>query len=334
MGTWSGLYPPQAIFANRQFRKVLLDPPNFEPGSWCGAGSMWLDEDTEEYWLSSRPRMKPEKRGYAVEIYRATDGENFNLVNRITKEELSEVIGRKVLSIENQQLIRDPLTGLYHLYLSVDVVVKEGDKEQGIRSKWETLLLITDDPTSSWEPYGFVLRCDRDYDFYEARDCTIGIVDGRYFCLYKARSKSNVVNTALAISNDGKNWIKLGVPTIDGKPQPKYLLLSGSIYGGSLGPIFIGTETHTVIKGAALTKHFTAYVIDYKNINLERLFIEEWEPLSMFEHPEYPIHTYCDITYDSLRDLWLITVEAIDPNYTKELGLNTEVDRLLLYTSF
>ncbi|RLI25004.1 hypothetical protein DRO58_06810, partial [Candidatus Bathyarchaeota archaeon] len=77
---WYGACPPQLIFARRRFRKVLLDPPSFEPGSWHGAGKLLLDPETGEYWLTGRPRMGPVKRGYGFEIYRSTDGENYSLV--------------------------------------------------------------------------------------------------------------------------------------------------------------------------------------------------------------------------------------------------------------
>ena len=336
MVMWYGLYPPQAIFAKKRFKGVLLNPPSFEPGSWCGAGKLWIDEENEEYWLTSRPRMGAKKRGYAVEIYRSRDGENYSLVSWITKEELSEMSKKTVQSIENQQLLRDPLTSMYHLYLSVDVAERNiaGDEKRIFESKWETFLLIADDPAGPWEPWGFTIRGDKDYDSGESRDCTIDVIDGRYFCLYKARKAgTGIVHTALAVSSDGKNWIKLGIPTIDGKEQPDYFLLSGSIHAGSLGPIFIGTETLDVVKGAALTKHFAAYVIDYRNLNLERVFLAEWKSGSRYEHPEYPIHTYCNVVYDYAKDRWLILIEAVDPIYSKEPGLNTEVDRLLLYVS-
>lgn len=73
LGTWYGLYPPQAVSTFRRFRRVPLSPPSFEPGSWCGAGEMWVDEDGGEYWLTSRPRMAG-RRGYEVEIYRSRNG--------------------------------------------------------------------------------------------------------------------------------------------------------------------------------------------------------------------------------------------------------------------
>ncbi|HDJ89069.1 MAG TPA: hypothetical protein ENG40_00035 [Thermoprotei archaeon] len=326
----------QRIFSKRKFIKIALNPPNFNPGSWCGAGKIWIDRDTDEYWLTSRPREGEVKRGFAVEIYRSSNGVDYNLVNWITKEELSEMIGKAVQSIENQQLIRDPLTGKYHLYLSIDVFEENiaGRVDKIYASKWETYLLTADDPRDSWNPYGFVLRGDQEYDSGESRDCSIDIIDGLYFCLYKARpAGKSRVNTALAISSDGKNWRKFGLLSIDGERQPEYFLLNGSIFPSSLGPMFIGMQTTEVIKGAALSKEFAAYIINYRELRLEKVFIGRWIPSSRYEHPEYPIHTYSTLTYDYLNDRWLIFVEAVDPIKSLEPGLNTEVDRVLLYFS-
>ncbi len=317
---------------------MVLDPPSFNPGSWCGAGKIWIDEENGEYWLTSRPReMKEMRRGYAVEIYRSKNGENYDLATWITKEELSEMAKTQVLSIENQQLLKDPLTGRYHLYLSLNVS-RESAAAGGnrfIESRWETFLLTSKDPAGPWEPEGFVIRGSEEYDSGESRDATIDIIDGRYFCLYKARrAGTNIVKTALAISNDGKNWVKLGVPTVDGNNQPDFFLLSGSIIPGFTGLVFIGTKTLDVIRGNALTKHFIAYRIDLERLNLETIFEQVWKPFSRFEHRDYPIHTYAQVTFDKIRgDRWLIWIEAVDPSYTRELGWSTEVDRLLLYTS-
>lgn len=168
----------------------------------------------------------------------------------------------------------------------------------------------------------------------EARDTTIDVIDGMYFALYKTRKAGETkVNTALALSRDGFNWVKLGILKVDGCDQPSYFLLNGSIIAGCLGPIFIGTETLHVIKAAALTKHVSSYVIDYRRVNLERIFRFEWKVGSIYEHQDYPIHTYMSIAYDLKSNRWLITVEAVDPEYSRGLGLNTEVDRLLLYTA-
>jgi hypothetical protein len=333
---WHGLYPPQAVLRGRRFRKILLDPPNFNPGSWCGAGKLWIEAESGEYWLTSRPREGPPKRGSAVEIYRSKNGQNYSLVSRTTKEELSEISGVTVHSIEGQQLIRDPLTGRYYLYLSVDVAKENiaGGSDRTYESKWETYLMTADDPRGPWKGEGFVLQGDREYDSGEARDATMDIVDGRYICLYKARrAGTRVTHMALALSSDGKKWTKLGELMIDGAPQPDYLLLYGSIMSGSHGPIFVGTKTTDVVKGAALTRHFAAYIVDHRRLNLETIFVTRWIPGSKFEHQEYPIHTYANIVYDQMKDRWLTWIEAVDPTQSKEPGLNLEVDRVLLYVT-
>ncbi|MEM0003596.1 MAG: hypothetical protein QXS21_06730 [Thermoproteota archaeon] len=335
--SWYGLYPFQDIFAKRKFRKVVIDPPKFIPGSWCGAGKLWIDEENNEYWLTSRPREGEVMRGYAAEIYKSKDGENYSLVTWISKEELSEMTKTNVQSIENQQLLRDPSTGRYHLYLSLDIARENvaGRENKTIESKWETFLLTSEDPSGPWKPEGFVIRGNLEYDSGEARDSTIDIIDGQYFCLYKARKAgTNIVHTALAVSKDGKNWLKLGVPKVDNEQQPSYFLLSGSIIPGSTGLFFVGTKTLEVVKGAALTKYFVVYRIDYNNLNLETVFSTTWTSLSRFEHRDYPIHTYAQVVFDAIKgNRWLIWIEAVDPNYSKEPGLNLEVDRVLLYTS-
>lgn len=111
----------------------------------------------------------------------------------------------------------------------------------------------------------------------------------------------------MAVSSDGKNWVKLGVPTVDGKSQPDFFPLSVSIIPGSTSLVFMGTKTLDVIRGNAPTKHFVAYSIDLARLNLETIFESVWIPLSRFEHNEYPIHTYAQAVFDKIRgDGWLI----------------------------
>ena len=95
--------------------------------------------------------------------------------------------------------------------------------------------------------------------------------------------------------------------------------------------MFIGTISTFVRNGALVTKYFGAYIIDIKNNNLEEVFITEWRSGSIYEHPEFPIHTYCNVVKDPFTNEWRILIEAIDPRYTKEIGVNTEVDRLIQY---
>jgi len=335
--TWYGSFPPQTLYVRKKFKRIILNPPNYNPGSWCGAGKLWLDAENGEYWLTSRPREGEIKRGYAVEIYRSKDGENYAISTWITKEELSDMTGMHVHSIENQQILKDPLTERFHLYLSLDIAKENiaGDAKRIFESKWETYLLSSEDPSGPWKPEGFVLRGDQYYDSGEARDSTIDIIDGQYFCLYKARrAGTNVVNTALALSQDGKDWTKLGILKIDGNAQPDYFLLSGSILPSCIGPTFVGTKTVTIINGVCLTNNIIALRIDYRNTNLETIFSMPWVHGSCFEHSEYPIHTYAQIVPDIIKgNRWLIWIEAVDPHYSKGIGLNFEVDRVLLYTS-
>ena len=313
---------PQCIFRLRKFTGAVLDPPSFEPGSWRGAGDLFIDPVNREYWLTTRPRVAG-PRGYGVEIWYSNNGDQYSLVAFIPKEDVAKWAGVNVLSIENNQLVQDPLTGQYYLYMSLDV----GDG-------WETFMARADDPRGPWSPVGFVIRRDKPYDSGEARDCTINVVDGRYIALCKARAREdNKVYTELLTSRDGVNWVKLGIPTVNGeaqKPQPDAFLLNGDIVPSTYGPMFIGTVT-TFFKNAHVTKYFGAYVIDLKANNLEEVFVAEWKPGSMYEHPEYPIHTYCNVVKDPYTGEWRILIEAIDPRYTKEIGVNTEVDRVLQY---
>ncbi len=314
---WSGLVPPQYLLANRRFVKVVLEPPDFNPGSWRGAGKVLVDYENKKFWLTTRPRKRNPIRGYGFEIYSSKNGEDYSLKFFMSKEELSELIGKSVRSIEGQQIIKDPLTGMYYLYLSVDTPPRG----------WETVLLKSDDPTGPWSYVDVVLRRDMDYDRVEARDATIDIVDGLYLAVYKANSGSRV-NMALAISSDGINWRKLGVLKLNGESQPDYMLICGKILSSTFGPMMVGMENTTVIKGASVSNKFAAYIIDIFNVNLFKVFEGIWRPGSRYERGDYPIHSYLDIVYDPFRDRVLMYVEAIDPS---DIGLNKEIDRVLLY---
>ncbi len=315
---WEGLLPPQYLLRNRRFLRVVLNPPDYNPGSWIGAGNVILDEEAGEFWLVARLRRAPPARGYALGIYRSTDGEHFYQAFKVTKEELGEMAKLEIKSIEGSQMIRDPATGKYHLYISVDI------------DGWETLLLKAEDPSGPWECVGLVLRREESYETREARDPVIGIVDGLYIMLYRANDGRRI-NTALAVSQDGIKWRKLGIPMIDGNLQPGYLQLCGSFFAGSLGPIFLGLARRYVVNGCGIAKSFEAYALDLRRPEMTTIFRGEWKPLSPYEHSECPTHGYCSIIYDPFRDRVLMYVEAIDPQFTKEVGWRTQVDRLILY---
>jgi len=316
---WVGAIPPQYIYSNRRFLKVALNPPNFQEGSWVGAGKIIYDNYTQQFIFTVRKRQAPPIRGGETTILTSKDGENYKEAISITKEELSKMSRLKIESIEGQQILRDPLTGKLYFYVSIDT-----------GRKWETILLTSNEPEGEWKYEGIVIRCDKDYDKYEARDPNIDIVDGQYIALYKANSGEQV-NVALAKSSDGKNWVKLGVLSIDNHPQPEYLQICGNLLPGTRGIMFIGLARRHVINGCGLAKDYESYYLDMENLNLKTIFKTTWKPLSPYEREDYPTHGYFTMTYDPHKNRYLILVEGLDPKHTKQVGWRTQVDRLLLY---
>ena len=282
-GLWQGVCPPQYLYAQRQFRGIALDPPEFSPGSWIGAGKALYDHLGGQYLLTARPRKAAGGvRGYAANIYRSADGEHFSLLASLSKQDVMDLSGVKAHSIEGTQLLRDPLTGRWHFYLSVDT----GDDFVWGGIHWETLLLTAADLTGPWRSEGLVLRTDQENDAYQARDSTIDIIDGRWYCLYKAINRERQERPALATSADGIAWRKHGVLTIDGADT--LTVLSGTLVAGTGGPLFLGIERelddsrtrkagvvyadqYGIGHGGGPRPKFAAFLLDYHRMNLERL---------------------------------------------------------------
>ena len=344
-GHWQGVVPPQYVFARRRFKCIVLEPPDLKPGSWIGAGKVVFDADTGGFLLTARPRKAEGRaRGFAANVYRSSDGEKFELVASLSKEQLSEESGLTIHSIEGTQLLKDPLSGKWHFYVSVDTsseLIWGG-------LYWQTLLLTASDPKGPWHAHGLVLRADQAYDAHHSRDATIDIIDGRWFCLYKAKDGVRARRPALATSSDGITWKKHGVLTIEGHPQRAFL--SGTLFAGTNGPLFMGIEKLYTAKGLCERKEvfadkykithgggpmpsFAAYHVDYRNMNLELIFRAPWEPLSPYEHKEHPLLGYASIVHDASRDRVLTYVQAIDGKLTKRFGINETVERLILYES-
>src|SRR5580658_3518287 len=80
---------------------VAVAPPGTEPGTWAGAPSAARDDG--EIYLAYRLRRPQAKgRGYAVAVARSTDGEHFETILTICKEELGAE------SLERPALIAAP----------------------------------------------------------------------------------------------------------------------------------------------------------------------------------------------------------------------------------
>jgi len=335
LSCWQGLPPPQYVYANLRFKGVALEPPNFEPGSWCGAGKCVLDIENEEFILTSRPRkVEGDVRGFAANIYKSKDGVKYDLVSSLLAEEVAEKSKIKIHSIEGTQLLKDPLTGQWYFYLSCDT----GPEFIWGGIFWETMLFAADDLKGPWEYQDLVIRhgLGQAYDAVQSRDSSIDIVDGKWWMLYRAHDREWRIRMALATSADGINWTKHGPFLVDGAEVFKFGM-SGTTFAGTFGPTFMGLCSRTGLdyrrRRETREVDFCAFNIDRKDMNLETIFRGPWIPKSPYELKQSPLHgSYSSMVYDPWKNRMLLYVEAIGLE-TKEVGLNTNIERQLVYES-
>jgi len=124
--------PPFAVLPPQPDKSVCaIPPPGTGAGNWVGAPS--AVRCGGEIFLAYRLR-KPigQGRGHAVEIARSTDGENFELLQAITKEQMDTE------SLERPALVDLP-DGRWRLYLSCATY---GTKH------WRVEVMEADDPGS------------------------------------------------------------------------------------------------------------------------------------------------------------------------------------------
>jgi hypothetical protein len=341
-GPWRGMVPPQVLFGRRELLGVALEPPDEQPGSWIGAGKALRDPDNGDILLTARPRKAAGGvRGYSADIYRSRDGLHFERAGGVTREQAAALGGLAIHSIEGTQLLRDPLTGKWHFYLSVDT----GGSFVWGGIQWETLLLAADSLAGPWVSRGIVLAHDRDYDANQARDSSIDIVDGLWICVYKAMNGKREVRPALATSTDGIAWRKHGPLTVGGEDHLGFL--SGSTFAGGSGLVFVGLESsladyltrdpdvvyadeHGIGHGSSDT-FGVAYLLDIGRHDLVTVYHQFWESRSTYEHTRYPLLGYSSALFDHENRRFLMYVEAIDGRLTKRIGLNETVERLLVY---
>ena len=326
---WQGLPPAQYIYTNLRFLGVALEPPNFEPGSWCGAGKAVIDYENEAYLLTSRPRkLEGGVRGYAANVYRSKDGVSFDRISSLTQDEVSAKSGIKVWSIEGTQLLKDPLTGRWHLYLSVDT----GSAFVMFGVFWETMVFVADDLKGPWTYMGRAIRRGqgRVFDAVQARYPTIDIVDGQWLCLYRAHDLDWKMSMGLATSTDGISWEKRGQFTVDGDTGHTHLGMMGGIFAASFGPIFMGLTDRNE-QNRRILSDFTAFRIDDVNMNLRTIFRAPWIARSEYEHKENPVHGHnCSLVYDPFKNRMLFYPECIGPE-SKKFGGNNVIERVLVY---
>lgn len=101
--------PP--IFDPEEF-KTVSSPPGDSMGFWAGAPSVTKDEEGG-IWLAQRLR-NPDERGYEIQILHSDNGEDFDLVHSLKKDSFY------ANSLERPVLFRNPWSGNFELYLSID----------------------------------------------------------------------------------------------------------------------------------------------------------------------------------------------------------------------
>jgi hypothetical protein len=182
---------------------VAIDPPGSGAGNWVGAPSALRHGD--EIYLAYRLR-RPigQGRGYAVEIARSRDGEHFEVIQAITKEQLDTE------SLERPALVDLP-DGRWRLYLSC---ATHGTKH------WRVEVLEADDP-GSFDPATrrTVLPGD---DLTAVKDPVIVRRDGLWHLWASVHplndpDQTDRMVTEYATSQDGLSWTWHGV-ALRGRP--------------------------------------------------------------------------------------------------------------------
>jgi hypothetical protein len=311
------------MFENLKFKKIILQPPNKKPGSFRGAGALLIDG--KDYWLTSRTRTA-EKRGYEVEIYHSKNGYDFSSIKTISRKQMEEFTGNKISSIEAQQIIRDPKTGKFYMYVSIDLI------DNKYPHMWVVLLLIANKPSGKWINGGIVMYPKE--PFNTVKDCNIGIFNGRYIALCKAYiDKDKKLFTTLYTSSDGIKWKYSGIPTFNGKKQKSIFALDGSIYKFNNKIFVIGTKEEIFTRGLTTTNRLCIMELDLSKKDIKTVVSEKWKHLSNYERKNYPIHTYFTAVPDYAAGEWKVIAEITDPRYTKKLGVFDVVDNVIMYTS-
>ena len=90
-------------------------------------------------------------------------------------------------------------------------------------------------------------------------------------------------------------------------------------------------DEYGVGHGGGSVPRFCAYILDYRNLNLETVFRAPWIPKSEYEQAEHPLLGYSSSVYDPRGKRLLMYVEAIDGKLSRAIGLNETVERLLVY---
>jgi hypothetical protein len=176
---------------------VAIEPPGSGPGNWVGAPSAIRHGD--EIFLTYRLRRPVgQGRGYAVEVARSRDGEHFEVLQAITKEQMDAE------SLERPVLVDLP-DGRWRLYLSC---ATHGTKH------WRVEVLEADDP-GSFDPATRRVVLPGD-ELTAVKDPVIVRRDGLWHLWASIHplddpDQTDRMVTEYATSHDGLDWTWHGV---------------------------------------------------------------------------------------------------------------------------
>lgn len=184
--------------------KVVLRPDTIEPGWWAGAPSVCVDDDGT-FWLACRMRTGEGERGlrgYEIRILRSEDGERFEEVNRIHRNDVP------IPGFERPALLRDPRTGRFKLYGcgpwqgGAWGIFKFDDAKSPERFNHSSAKLVIAPPEKQY---------DRDVAVVEYKDPFIIFAQGKYHCYVTGYMRRNERIYHFS-SADGEHWEAVGDP--------------------------------------------------------------------------------------------------------------------------
>lgn len=293
--------------------KVILKPDKDEAEWWAGAPSVVRGADGV-YWMACRMRTGDGPRGlrgYEVRILKSADGEHFEPVLHIKREEVT------IPGFERPALIIDPKTGLFKLYLC-------GPWKDG---PWSIVKL--DDAST---PAEFIPASakpvivppkpahERDIVPLGYKDPVVCIAEGAYHCYVIGYIRQNERIFHFR-SEDGERWEPVGdprAPIMDLAGWHDFFVRPASVVPVGAGYLFVyeGSKTtwHDPVYNVATGLGFT--------FDLHRIIdLTPDSPLAVSTTPSPGFATFRYSSWVRIGDELRVYAEVNCPNDTKEIRL-------------
>ncbi len=292
---------------------TVLKPDRDEAEWWAGAPSVVRDKDGT-FWMACRMRTGEGDRGlrgYEIRILRSDDGEHFEKVLSIKREEVP------IPGFERPALLIDPATNEFKLYAC-------GPWKDGPWSivKFDDAATPAEFVASSAKPV-IVPRektYERDQQPVEYKDPVIIYADGKYHCYVIGYVRRNE-RVFHFISDDGNTWQPVGnpyEPIMDLSGWHDFFVRPASIFPTGAGYLFVyeGSKTswydpvYNVATGLAYT------------FDLHRVIdLTPDAPLAASVTPSEHFATFRYSSWLRVGEALWVYAEVTAPNDTKEIRL-------------